>query len=57
MNVILNEFFSNFNPNINIGNWKKTSGMGAKKKKKTRKGMLLGKISPFNKVPLLEAIL
>ena len=58
LNVILNEFFFNFNPKISIlviG--KRLLVWEQKKKKKTGKGMLLGKISPFKKVPLLEAIL
>ena len=40
------------------GNWPQTSGMGLKKKKsrKTKKGegLLLGKNSPFKKIPLLK---
>ena len=42
-----------------IGNWKNPIGLGIKKKttKKKGKGILLGPNSPFNKIPLLEAIL
>ena len=43
------------------GNWPQTSGMGLKKKKsrKTKKGegLLLGKSSPFKKIPLLNILL
>ena len=38
------------------GNWEKTIGMGAKKKSKG-KGLLLGKNSPFNSIPILGSIL
>ena len=43
-----------------IGSWKKPVGMGLKKKKlkaKKGKGLLLGKNSPFNSIPLIGAIL
>ena len=43
-----------------IGNWKNPVGMGLKKKKpkaKKGKGLLLGKNSPFNNIPLIGAIL
>ena len=43
-----------------IGSWKKPVGMGLKKKKKKAKkgkGLLLGKNSPFNSIPLIGAIL
>ena len=43
-----------------IGNWKNPIGLGIKKKKaakKKGKGILLGPNSPFNKIPLLGAIL
>ena len=43
-----------------IGSWKKPVGMGLKKKKlkaKKGKGLLLGKNSPFNNIPLIGAIL
>ena len=43
-----------------IGSWKKPIGMGLKKKKlkaKKGKGLLLGKNSPFNSIPLIGAIL
>ena len=44
-----------------IGSWKKPVGMGLKKKKKLKarkgKGLLLGKNSPFNNIPLIGAIL
>ena len=39
-----------------IGNWKNPIGLGIKKKKKG-KGLLLGKNSPFNNIPLIGAIL
>ena len=43
-----------------IGNWKNPIGLGIKKKKaakKKGKGLLLGKNSPFNNIPLIGAIL
>ena len=42
-----------------IGSWKNPVGMGLKKKKprKKGKGLLLGKNSPFNGIPLIGAIL
>ena len=43
-----------------IGSWKNSVGMGLKKKKpkaKKGKGLLLGKNSPFNNIPLIGAIL
>ena len=43
-----------------IGSWKNSAGMGLKKKKskaKKGKGLLLGKNSPFNNIPLIGAIL
>ena len=43
-----------------IGSWKKPVGMGLKKKKlkaKKGKGLLLGKNSPFNSIPLIGTIL
>ena len=43
------------------GNWPQTSGMGLKKKKsrktKIGEGLLLGKNSPFKKIPLLNILL
>ena len=46
------------NPPPFIGSWNKKVGMG-KKKKTTRKGkgLILGKNSPFNQIPILGAIL
>ena len=45
-----------FYPPPFYGNWNNTIGMG--KKKKTRgKGLLLGKNSPFNSIPILGDIL
>ena len=38
------------------GNWENTIGMGAKKKSKG-KGLLLGKNSPFNDIPIIGSIL
>ena len=51
-----------FYPPPFYGNWNNTIGMGKKtgkgKKKKTRrKGLLLGKNSPFNSIPILGDIL
>ena len=43
-----------------IGSWKNPIGLGIKKKKapkKKGKGLLLGKNSPFNNIPLIGAIL
>ena len=43
-----------------IGTWKNPIGMGVKKKKKAKskvKGLLLGKNSPFNSIPILGTIL
>ena len=41
-----------------IGTWKNPIGMGVKKKSKSKgKGLLLGKNSPFNSIPLIGAIL
>ena len=39
-----------------IGTWDNPIGMGVKKKKKKGKGLILGKNSPFNQIPLLGAI-
>lgn len=40
-----------------IGIWNKTMGYGTKKKhKKSGKGLLLGKNSQFNSIPVLGAI-
>ena len=39
------------------GNWENTIGMGNKKKKPKGKGLLLGKNSPFNSIPILGSIL
>ena len=38
------------------GNWGNTIGMGNKKKKPKGKGLLLGKNSPFNSIPILGSI-
>ena len=40
-----------------FGNWKNPIGMGYKKKKPKGKGLLLGKNSPFNSIPILGDIL
>ena len=40
-----------------FGNWKNPIGMGVKEKKPKGKGLLLGKNSPFNSIPLLGSIL
>ena len=40
-----------------FGNWKNPIGMGVKKKKPKGKGLLLGKNSPFNSIPLVGDIL
>ena len=40
-----------------IGNWPATSGRGKKKTTKKGQGLLLGKNSPFNNIPLVGAIL
>ena len=41
------------------GNWENTIGMGIKKKKKKSKGegIILGKNSPFNSIPIIGSIL
>ena len=38
------------------GNWENTIGMGNKKKKPKGKGLLLGKNSPFNSIPIIGSI-
>ena len=40
-----------------FGNWETPIGMGVKKKKSKGKGLLLGKNSPFNSIPILGSIL
>ena len=40
-----------------IGTWSNPIGMGVKKKKSKGKGLLLGKNSPFNSIPILGTIL
>ena len=40
-----------------IGTWPNPIGMGVKKKKSKGKGLLLGKNSPFNSIPILGTIL
>ena len=40
-----------------IGTWSNPIGMGVKKKKTKGKGLLLGKDSPFNSIPILGTIL
>ena len=40
-----------------IGTWSNPIGMGFKKKKTKGKGLLLGKNSPFNSIPILGTIL
>ena len=41
-----------------FGNWENPIGMGVKKKKRSKgKGLLLGKNSPFNSIPILGSIL
>ena len=40
-----------------IGKWSNPIGMGVKKKKSKGKGLLLGKNSPFNSIPILGTIL
>ena len=40
-----------------LGTWENTIGMGVKKKKSKGKGLLLGKNSPFNSIPILGSIL
>ena len=39
------------------GNWGAPIGMGVKKKKSKGKGLLLGKNSPFNSIPIIGDIL
>ena len=39
-----------------IGTWENPIGMGVKKKKSKGKGLLLGKNSPFNSIPILGTI-
>ena len=40
-----------------IGTWENPIGMGVKKKNSKGKGLLLGKNSPFNSIPILGTIL
>ena len=40
-----------------FGTWENPIGMGVKKKKSKGKGLLLGKNSPFNSLPILGTIL
>ena len=40
-----------------LGNWENPIGMGVKKKKSKGKGLLLGKNSPFNSIPIIGDIL
>ena len=42
-----------------IGSWNKTTGYGKKRKtkKKTGKGLILGKNSPFKNIPIIGQIL
>ena len=40
-----------------FGNWKNPIGMGVKKKRSKGKGLLLGKNSPFNSIPIIGDIL
>ena len=40
-----------------LGTWSNPIGMGVKKKKSKGKGLLLGKNSPFNSIPILGTIL
>ena len=40
-----------------LGTWENPIGMGVKKKKSEGKGLLLGKNSPFNSIPILGTIL
>ena len=40
-----------------FGTWENPIGMGIKKKKSKGKGLLLGKNSPFNSIPILGTIL
>ena len=40
-----------------FGNWKNPIGMGVKKRKSKGKGLLLGKNSPFNSIPIIGDIL
>ena len=39
------------------GNWENPIGMGVKKKKSKGKGLILGKNSPFNSIPIIGSIL
>ena len=47
-------FYGNWNNTIGTG---KKTGKGKKKKKTRGKGLLLGKNSPFNSIPILGDIL
>ena len=40
-----------------LGTWENPIGMGVKKKKSKGKGLLLGKNSPFNEIPIIGSIL
>ena len=46
-----------FHPPPFYGNWGNPIGMGVKKKKPKGKGLILGKNSPFNSIPILGSIL
>ena len=50
------EGYEYFPPPLN-GTWENPIGMGVKKKKSKGEGLLLGKNSPFNQIPLLGSIL
>ena len=39
------------------GNWENPIGMGVKKKKSKGEGIILGKNSPFNSIPIIGSIL
>ena len=46
-----------YDPPPFFGTWENPIGMGVKKKKSKGKGLLLGKNSPFNSIPILGTIL
>ena len=50
------EGYEYFPPPFN-GTWENPIGMGVKKKKSKGKGLILGKNSPFNSIPILGSIL
>ena len=51
------EGYPGYNPPPFYGNWENPIGMGVKKKKPKGKGLILGKNSPLNSIPIIGDIL